>query len=165
MKEKNKTEKLVEVYVDLPNHWAIDGETMWGLPLGNDIYVLKSIPCYSYDLNRGDCVVASPEPDGSIRNIRKVHGRSGNRTLRVLFAEKVPAKDMAKFIASFKGYGAESVQVNERFFSVDIPPTGDYDSLYLLLEEWETKGDIQYETCEAREEGSFDDLPARGETG
>jgi hypothetical protein len=58
MKEKKK-EKLVEVYVPLANHWAIGGETMWGLPLGNDRYILKSIPCYAYDLNRGDCVVAS----------------------------------------------------------------------------------------------------------
>ena len=162
MKEKKK-EKLVEVYVPLANHWAIGGETMWGLPLGNDRYILKNIPCYAYDLNRGDCVVASLEPSDGLRHIRKVDGRGGHSTLRVLFGEKIPAKDIAKLVASFKGYAAESAQVNDRFFSVDIPPAGDYDSLYLILEEWETRGDLQFETCEAREEGSFDDLPAAGE--
>lgn len=160
MKEKRNEEKLVEIYVDLPNHWAVGGETMWGLPLGNELYILKSIPCYAYDLNRGDCVVANPELDGSLRHIRKVDGRSGNRTLRALFGEKIASKEISKLVASFRGYGAESVQVNERFFSVDIPPAGDYDSLYMLLEEWEDRGDLQYETCEAREEGSFDDLSA-----
>jgi len=162
MKEKKK-EKLVEVYADLPNHWAIGGETMWALPLGDGRYILKSIPCYAYDLNREDCVVASPGPADGLRHIRKVDGRGGHSTLRVLFGENLSAREISELVASFKGYGAESVQVNDRFFSVDIPPAGDHDSLYLMLEEWETRGELQFETCEARAEGSFDDLPAEGE--
>lgn len=30
-------DELTKVYVDLPNHWAVGGESLWARPLGDDL--------------------------------------------------------------------------------------------------------------------------------
>jgi hypothetical protein len=36
-------ENLVKLHIDLPNHWAIGGESMWATPLENDHYQLENV--------------------------------------------------------------------------------------------------------------------------
>ena len=152
--------KPTELHIELPNHWAMDGESVWGLNIGGEVFEIKNVPCYAYDLNMGDRVLATVNPPDLIPRIQKVVARSGHRTLRALLNEDVDLGEWEKLVAGLCNYGAVHVRVSERFFAFDIGPGGDYDSLYLQLEELEEKGILQYETCEAREEGSFDDLPA-----
>ena len=156
-----------ELHIELPNHWAIDGESVWALNLGEDIFEIKNVPCYAYDLNMGDRVLATIQPPDLIPRVQKVVAKSGHRTLRALLHENVDLGEWKKLIAGLSNYAAALIQVSDRFFAFDIPPTGDYDSLYLKLEDLEQLGILQYETCEARSEGSFDDLPddLSGETG
>ena len=45
------------------------------------------------------------------------------------------------------------------FFALDIAPDGDYDAVCDWLSAWENDGVLEYETCEARVAGSFDDGP------
>lgn len=151
--------KLRELHIELPNHWAIDGESVWGLNMGGDIFEIKNVPCYAYDLNMGDRVLATIRPPDLIPRVHKVVAKSGHRTLRALLNENVDLGEWKKLIGRLSDYGAVQIQVSERFFAFDIQPKGDYDSLYLKLEELEEEGILQYETCEARKEGSFDDLP------
>ncbi len=148
-----------ELHIELPNHWAIDGESIWALNLGEDIFEIKNVPCYAYDLNMGDRVLATIKPSDLIPRVQKVVAKSGHRTLRALLHENVDLREWKKLIVSLGDYAAALIQVNDRFFAFDIPPDGDYDSLYLKLEDLEQLGILQYETCEARNEGSFDDLP------
>lgn len=151
--------KPTELHIELPNHWAINGESIWALNLGGDIFEIKNVPCYAYDLNMGDKVLATIQPPNLIPRVQKLIAKSGHRTLRALLHENVELEEWKNMIAKLSDYGAVQVQVGERFFAFDIPPNGDYDSLYLKLEDLEELGILQYETCEAREEGSFDDLP------
>jgi hypothetical protein len=151
--------KPTELHIELPNHWAIDGESVWGINMGGDIFEVKNVPCYAYDLNMGDRVLATIRPPDLVPRVQKVVARSGHRTLRALLNENVDLGEWKKLIARLSDYGAVQNQVSERFFSFDIQPKGDYDSLYLKLEDLEEQGILQYETCEARKEGSFDDLP------
>ena len=148
-----------ELHIELPNHWAIDGESVWALNLGEDIFEIKNVPCYAYNLNMGDRVFATIQPPDLIPRVQKVVAKSGHRTLRALLHENVDLREWKKLIVSLGDYAAALIQVSDRFFAFDIPPDGDYDSLYLKLEDLEQLGILQYETCEARNEGSFDDLP------
>jgi hypothetical protein len=151
--------KPTELHIELPNHWAIDGESVWGLNMGGEIFEIKNVPCYAYDLNMSDRVLATIRPPDLIPRVHKVVAKSGHRTLRALLNENVDLGEWKKLIARLSDYGAVQIQVSERFFAFDIQPKGDYDSLYLKLEDLEEQGILQYETCEARKEGSFDDLP------
>ncbi|MDT8316367.1 MAG: DUF4265 domain-containing protein [bacterium] len=158
--------KPIELHIELPNHWAIAGESIWALNLGGDVFELKNVPCYAYDLNMGDRVLALIQPPDLILRVQKVVAKSGHRTLRALLHENVDLGEWKKLTARLSDYGVTRIQVSERFFVFDIQPEGDYDSLYLRLEDLEELGILQYETCEARSEGSFDDLPQdqQGET-
>ena len=48
---------------------------------------------------------------------------------------------------------------DHRLFALDIPPTGNYQAVCDQLWQWEQERLLEYETCEARIEGSFDDAP------
>jgi|GEM_PF-3679930 len=47
----------------------------------------------------------------------------------------------------------------EKYVAVDIPPEVDYEAVRNRLDEFESNNILEYETCEARVEGSFDDSP------
>ena len=151
--------KPSELHIELPNHWALDGESIWALKLANDLFEIKNVPCYAYDLNMGDKVLATIQPPDLVPRIQKVVGKSGHRTLRALLHENADLTEWKKLMNKLGDYKASVIQASDRFFAFDIPPEGDYDSLYLKLEDLEQAGILQYETCEARVEGSFDDLP------
>jgi hypothetical protein len=46
---------------------------------------------------------------------------------------------------------------NPRYVSLNVPPETPVPSVRARLDEWERSEWIQYETCEARLVGSFDD--------
>ena len=152
-------EKLKELHINLPNHWAIDGETLWVAQIAGDLYELKNAPCYAYGLNMGDRVEARVDPPALKLQIKKVIKGSGHDTLRALFQEHVPMKERLDLVKAMEAYGAATQQVTAQFFVFDIPPEGDFDAIYQQLESLEKSGLLEFETCEAREEGSFDDLP------
>jgi len=59
----DQNEGLQKILVDLPNHWATGGESLWAMPLGNDEFEIRNTPFYAYGLNWGDVVLAiSLEP-------------------------------------------------------------------------------------------------------
>lgn len=155
-------EKLKELHINLPNHWAIDSETLWGAHIEGDHYELKNAPCYAYGLNMGDVVEARVDPPALKLEIKKVIKRSGHDTLRALFKEHVPMKERIDLVKAMEAYSAVSNQVTANFFCFDIPPEGDFDAIYKQFESMEGEGYLEFETCEEREEGSFDDLPKGG---
>ncbi len=69
-------ESFKKVHVDLPNHWAIGGESMWAEPLGNDLYKIENVPFYAYGLNYQDTVRATPESEDQIPEIRELVKKS-----------------------------------------------------------------------------------------
>jgi len=152
-------EALTKVYVDLPNHRATGGESMWAMALGADAYELRNVPFHAYDLNHLDVVEAIPTGPGLKPQVRHVIRRSGHRTLRVIFLESTPEVDRRPLLAGLVDLGATTERATDILFAIDISPGGDCQGVRDRLDAWDELGLLKYETCEARAEGSFDDLP------
>lgn len=159
-----KEEGLEKIHIDLPYHWAIGGESMWAAPLGNDLFKIENVPFYAYGLNFNDIVRASSDSDEHIPEIRELVEQSGHRTFRVFFQKPVMREMQEEILESLKELTISYERVNETFFSLDMQPKGDYQAVFNRLDELMEKGILGFETCEARIEGSFDDLPEEKET-
>jgi hypothetical protein len=131
-------EDLTKIVVDLPNHWAAGGEGIWAKPLGDDLYEI--VPFHAYGLNFGDVVRAvEPAPDKKPL-VLEVIRPSGHRTLRVFFPDSVPEDQRLELLRSLEPLGAEFERATAGYFALDV---------HLL----------EYETCEPRAAGRFDEGP------
>jgi len=157
--QKMNNDSLVKVHIDLPNHWAIGGESLWATPLGNDLFRIENVPFFAYGLNFLDIVHATPDSDGLVFEIRKVVTPSGRRTYRAKFKKEVVREKQVELLASLEVFGAKYERADSRNVAIDIEPTGDHLAVFKQLETYELDGYLAFETCEARAEGSFDDLP------
>ncbi|AHM59309.1 hypothetical protein D770_05210 [Flammeovirgaceae bacterium 311] len=150
---------LEKIHIDLPNHWAIGGESMWAEPLGNDLYKIENVPFYAYGLNYQDIVRATPEPDEQIPEIRELIESGGHRTFRILFKKEVDKEQQEKILDSFRELHVTYERANKTYVALDMKPEGDYQSIFDKLDEYEKQNVLGFETCEARIERSFDDSP------
>lgn len=154
--------EAIKVHVDLPNHWAVGGESLWATPLGSDRYRIENVPFYAYDLNYGDVVEAvasSPELKPSVLRVLE---RSGHQTLRVFF-EEAAAEHSASYLAQLKPYGAEYERSTARHVALDLDADAPVMKVREILDGWRAAGVADYETCEARVPGSFGDDPREDE--
>lgn len=151
-------EGLEKIHISLPNHWAIGGESMWATPMGNDLFLIENVPFYAYGLNFHDIVRATPDSDDQIPEIRELVQSSGHRTFRVFFKKHISRKRQEEVLDSMKELEVSYERANEIYFSLDMLPNGDYQAVFDELETLTEKNILEFETCEAREEGSFDDL-------
>ena len=150
---------LVKVFVDLPNHWDSKGESMWARSLGADLYELHNSPFAAYDLNYLDVVFAVADEDGLKPRVRRIERRSGHQTLRIIFMASADRSDRDRMLARLNTLGATYENANSTQYTLDIPPDRNYQAVCDQLVEWEGSGLLEYETCEARVPGSFDDAP------
>lgn len=153
-------EKLEKVVVDLPNHWAeVGAEGMWAKALGNDEYELRNTPFYAYGLNWGDIVLAvSPSPDLK-PVVSKVTRPSGNRTLRVIFADAVDRERQVELLEGLSKLGLSYERATGILVALDIAAETDIDLVVDAVSRLENQRLLEFETCEARAEGRFDDGP------
>lgn len=154
-----RAEDSVKIHIDLPNHWAGDGESLWARPLGNDLYEIDNIPFYAYGLNVGDVVLAVPASGSMTPSVIRMVRRSDHRTLRTIFATTTSELDRLRFMKSILPLGVEYERATDTLFAVDVPPGADYQALCNVLSDAESDGILSYETCEERVPGSFDDDP------
>jgi hypothetical protein len=148
-------EDLTKVLVDL----ATGSESMWARPLGDGLFELDNSPFYAYDLNYKDVVYAVAMHPDQKPLVRRVERRGGHRTLRARFGDSVPKPHRALLLKGSDRHGVTWEGADHRLFSLDIPPEGNYQAVCDQLWRWEQEGLLEYETCEARVEGSFDDVP------
>jgi hypothetical protein len=152
-------EGLDKIYIDLPNHWAIGGESFWASSLGNDLYKLENVPFYAYGLNFHDIVKATHENDNDIPEIREIIELSGHRTFRVFFDKDIARIEQEEYLEELRDLTISYERANDIFFSLDMQPEGNYQLVFDRLSELEEKNILGFETCESRTENSFDDLP------
>jgi hypothetical protein len=154
-------ECLTKILVDLPNHWAIGGESMWARPLGSDLYELRNVPVHAYGLNFLDVVEALPSIHIGVGKpvVCRVVERGGHQTLRVMFNDACPVERRLPMLESLRTWGGSVEGATPTLFAIDVDPSGDYDAICARLWEWEKEGLLEYETCEERAPGSFDDAP------
>ena len=155
----SEEEELTKVVVDLPNHWATGGESMWAKWLMEDLYELRNVPFYAYGLAFADVVRAdAPAPDMK-PVVRELVRPSGHRTLRVFFLESFEPSERVTLLRDLNPLGASFERATPSLFAIDVEPQADYDGVCQRLVEWASRGILDYETCEPRVEGSFDDDP------
>lgn len=150
---------LVKVHLDLPNHWWLKGESIWAKSLGNDLYEIQNIPFCAYGLNCGDVVHAIAGSPDLKPEVRAVVRKSGNQTVRISFCDTSSKEDQAPHLEALGKMGAEVERANSQFVCINVPPDVSYQSLCKQLAELEAEGVLEYETCEERVPGSFDDRP------
>jgi len=153
-------EPLTNVHVDLPNHWATGGESLWAADLGSDRYRLDNVPFYAYDLNFHGVVEAKSAAPELRPSVLRVVERSGHRTMRVFFADEVAEETRLARVRSLSDLHTSFERCSSRYFALDLEPEADADAVEHRLQKWIAEGIAEYETCEARVPGTFDDAPA-----
>lgn len=159
MNQEIKIEDLEKVYIDLPNHWASSGESMWAKPLGDDLYEIHNTPFYAYGINFLDVVKVDSTDETQKPIVLEVVKPSGYRTLRVYFNESIEKESRIDLLKGLKNLGVDSERLDNRYVALDVSPQGDYDSVIKKLSEWEEEKVLSYETCENRIPNSFSDKP------
>ena len=155
----NDNNELMKLHIDLPNHWATGGESLWVKPLGNDMYELDNVPFYAYGLNLGD-VVRAEQIESSLKpQVVEVHSRSGHATLRVFFPKHLQNDRQAEILDSLAPHGVTAERATRSLVALDLAPGSSMSEVRRMLDELESDGLLSYETCEARIENGFDDLP------
>jgi hypothetical protein len=91
--------------------------------------------------------------------IRSVVRRSGNRTARLFFAEELTPAEQKLPLDALQSMDTWMERANPYVVCVNINPTADYTAVCARLAELESAGVLEYETCEERMPGSFDDVP------
>ena len=152
--------ELVKVHIDLPNHWWQKGESVWAKCLEDNLYRIESVPICAYGLNYGDVVLAIADGADLEPKARSVVRRGGHRTLRFSFCDRLTMDQQQAIIAAVALEAGKLERVDAQFVCIDIPPNASYDSIRNLLIVQEGLGALEYETCEERVPGSFDDRPA-----
>ena len=84
---------------------------------------------------------------------------SGNKTLRVFFNRSLNQDEQDAILSSLQHLDFSWERANDIYVAIDVHPTGDYQAICDKLWELEKAGTLEYETCEPRVAGSFDDLP------
>lgn len=151
-------ENLTKLHIDLPQHWATGGESLWAEELGADLYRIRNVPFFAYGLNFHDVVRATADAPDLKPEIREVVEPGGHKTLRLFFADSVDKDEQVKLLESLHAYKAYYERATGIHVAIDIEPEGSYQDVCNKLWEWEKADLLSYETCEARIEGSFDDV-------
>ncbi len=150
-----------KLHIDLPNHWATGGESLWATHLGGDRYRLDNVPFHAYDLNYGDIVEAVQSSPDLKPSVIRVLERSGHRTIRVFFAD-IPREQSGDHLDQLRELGVTYERSSARYVALDLEPGADLAKVRAVLDRWSAEGLAEYETCEARLPGSFDDAPSGG---
>lgn len=148
---------LVKIHVDLPNHRATGGESLWAKPIADNLYRIENVPFFAFGLNYLDVVKAVPQTTETIPEIVSVVRPSGHTTLRCYFDASVERERQAALLDELTAFGAAYERATATFVAIDIAADGSYGEVYDQLDEWEHAGLLNFETCEQRADGSFDD--------
>lgn len=160
-----RNDEQTKVHVDLPNHWATSGESMWAESLGSNRFRIDNVPFYAYNLNYGDVVEAIAERSDLKPAVLRVVERSGHQTLRVFFEEAVEENERIRLLNSLRELGVSYEGRSPRYFALDLAPGANLNDVRDRLDRWQISGFAAYETCEARVPGSFDDKASDASTG
>jgi hypothetical protein len=155
-------EGLVKLRVDLPNHPLVTGETLWGKHLRDDLYEIRNVPFHAYGLNFCDVVETVAQAAGEPRLVRRVHRRSGHRTLRVTFTEEALLEERVPSLMKLRPLGGTFEGASQAYFAIDVEPEGDYLAICHQLEELRDQGLLSFETGESLDDVSFDSANLKG---
>lgn len=144
-------ERLIKIYIDLPENETVGGEAVWAKPIGNDLYEIRNSPWHAYDIHFGDVVKALSLGQDKKPIFSEVIKRSGHKTLRIFFSEGADEEGILK---KLKEMNASHEKAWNRFYAIDAEPDGDYQLVCDYLWSLEQKGILEYETGTTQEENA-----------
>jgi hypothetical protein len=109
-------------------------------------------------------VRATPDSPDLKPEIREVVEPSGHKTLRLLFPRSVERDEQVRMLDNLKKHKAYYERATATLVAIDIEPDGSYSEVYDQLRSWEDAGLLSFETCEAKIDGSFDELMEDGQS-
>jgi hypothetical protein len=147
-------EQLTKIYIDLPNHWWLKGESFWAKSLGDDLFEIQNVPFCAYGLNFGDVVKAIQQSPDLKPEIIEVVRKSGNQTLRVHFM--VDRDQQQTHINNIEARQAWVERANAKFmsfgtFSTYIQPKQVYGPHHRRTPVWHDDGHRPYGMAMASE--------------
>ncbi|HZE71291.1 MAG TPA: DUF4265 domain-containing protein [Pyrinomonadaceae bacterium] len=158
----DKEESLTKVHIDLPNHWAIDGESLWALELGEDLYEIRNTPFHAYAINWGDIVRAPADNEDQIPEVREIVKRSGHDTFRILFNSDLDQEGQDSILLALQSLNLSWERCDDCFVALDVHPGADLYAVHSKLLDLQKEKVLSFETCEARLPGGFDAASSEG---
>ena len=125
-------------------------ETLWAVPLGNDLYKLDNSPFFAYGVSWQDVVFAPHDPQEQVPTFRAIAEPSGNRTVRVIFdLPLAPGNASDQILQRLDEMGCSFERAHSGYVSVNVPPSVELDKVrsYLIAQDanWE-HADPTYES-------------------
>jgi hypothetical protein len=112
-----QTDNLVKVLMQDGS----DVETLWAVPVGNDLYRLDNSPFFVYRVSWQDIVRAEPGADG-VLTLVNVAEKSGNRTVRVIMQTcKTTSEEAKPFLNGLLDLGCSYEGFQPRLVSINVP--------------------------------------------
>ena len=106
-------------------------ETLWAFHLADDNYQLANSPFYAYSVSWEDIIVAPFNTDEGFPTFQRVASKSGNRTVRVFFESA--GNESETILQGLVHLGCSYEGANEKYFSINIPPGIDLESIRTYL--------------------------------
>jgi len=131
------------------------GESMWARPIEGELFAIANLPFFAFGLNFGDIVVAPLV--GGVREVRAVMRPSGHQTLRLSFGAHVDDGMQREHLKAVEALGGSYERGTASLVAIDVPPSAPHDVIVALLDRLQASGELDFETCEARRLGAFDD--------
>ncbi|HVW50488.1 MAG TPA: DUF4265 domain-containing protein [Trinickia sp.] len=127
--------------IDADGYPPVAFESLWGVPMGENSYVIDNVPYYVCGVSKGD-TIATDEIDGEL-TASGVIARGGHSTLRVFAEGEETRKAM---VQSLKQLGAQcSVTEGLSLFAVDIAADIDFQRIDAFLASQSDGEHVAYE--------------------
>jgi hypothetical protein len=104
-------------------------ETPWAKRVG-DYFRLDNLPWFAFNLSEDDIIEATPTEYEGLFDFVRVHRPSGNRLLRITFAEPEGSQPVLDHLMTM---GCRYEGLNRKFFAVSVPPAVDFDAVAIYL--------------------------------
>jgi hypothetical protein len=102
---------------------STDVETLWATALGDDQYRIENSPFFAYSVSWEDIVYAPYDPTEERPTFRRVVRKSGNRTVRIVFAVPVESENASdEILQGLVALGCSYEGASRTYLSINIPP-------------------------------------------
>ncbi|MBI6563547.1 DUF4265 domain-containing protein [Pseudomonas synxantha] len=139
---KNIFKKLIfETIKDQDGYPPVEFESIWGIQITTNTFVIDNTPYYIYGLSKGDTVLATMKNNELFGS--KIVSKGGHSTLRA-FVEQSDIRQNIRDEIIKLGADCNSV-TGGSLLAIDIPPVADFDRIDKFLSSVSNNDTIAYE--------------------
>ncbi|HZP25314.1 MAG TPA: DUF4265 domain-containing protein [Terriglobales bacterium] len=127
--------------LDRNDQQSFETERLWAAPVRPNEFRILNSPFFVFGVSAED-IVSAVQADDGVFHFQRVVERGGHSTYRV-FLQRENTIEMELFLAhwnSIRALGVTFEAANNRFISIDIPPSSDMQRIYGLLQRGESEG-------------------------